>query len=271
VYIQSTSGEFVSRLLLTGFEGTDVTQLLPQVHVPVLVLHRTEDPMFAFSNAQDLAAKIPCARLRPLTRGIMSYLAAGQLDELMGIINGFIEDGAAQVAPSVGQHHGVQTLLFTDLVGHTEMMQRIGDERGRAVLREHERITRHTLRQHGGDEVKTMGDGFMAAFSSVTQATECAIHLQRAFADRNVSACERLDVRVGLNAGEPIEDEGDLFGSTVILAARIAARAEAGEILVPETVRGLLSGKNFLFSDRGQFEPKGFDEAVRLFEVRWRE
>src|SRR3970282_2111937 len=80
-----------------------------------------------------------------------------------------------------------------------------------------------------------------------------------------------LRVRVGLNAGEPIEEEGDLFGATVILASRIAAKAEGGEILVPDTVRGLCSGKGFLFADRGEFVAKGFEEAARVYEVHWRE
>jgi len=82
---------------------------------------------------------------------------------------------------------------------------------------------------------------------------------------------EPLHVRVGLNAGEPIEEDGDLFGATVILAARIAARAEGGEILVADTVRGLCSGKGFLFADRGEFVAKGFEDPVRVFEVRWRD
>jgi class 3 adenylate cyclase len=198
------------------------------------------------------------------------------------------------------------------------MMSRLGDERGRAVLREHEMITRNTLKQHGGTEVKTMGDGFMASFGSVTRAVECAVALQRAFDARNrgdegnrgvgarhseplpgsdgrddgqvegadrgdapgasplrASAPERMSVeplhiRVGLNAGEPIEEEGDLFGATVILASRIAAKAEGGEILVADTVRGLCSGKGFLFADRGEFVAKGFEEPVRVYEVRWR-
>ena len=114
-----------------------------------------------------------------------------------------------------------------------------------------------------------MGDGFMASFASVTKAMDCAIALQRAFAATR-SRAEPLHVRVGLNAGEPIEEDGDLFGATVILASRIAAKAGAGEILVPDTVRGLLSGKGFLFGDRGEFVPKGFDEGVRLWDVRWR-
>ena len=169
----------------------------------------------------------------------------------------------------------LRTVLFTDLVGHSEMMSRLGDEHGRAVLRDHERITREVLKAHGGTEVKTMGDGFMASFGSVTKAVECAIALQRAFAERNSSArpeaLEGLSVRVGLNAGEPIEEEGDLFGATVILASRIAAKAGGGEILVADTVRGLCSGKGFLFADGGEFVAKGFEEPVRVYEVRWRD
>jgi len=148
------------------------------------------------------------------------------------------------------------------------MMSRLGDERGRAVLREHETIIRNALKQNGGTELKTAGDGFMASFGSVTRAIECAIAFQRAFAERQG---EPLSVRVGLNAGEPIEEDGDLFGATVILASRIAAQAEGGEILVADTVRGLCSGKGFLFADRGEFVAKGFEEPVRVYEVRWRD
>ena len=111
-----------------------------------------------------------------------------------------------------------------------------------------------------------MGDGFMASFGSVTKAVECAIALQRAFAEREG---ELLSVRVGLNAGEPIEEDGDLFGSTVILASRIAAQAGAGEILIPEPLRHLLSGKSYVYTDRGGVALKGFEDAVRLYEVRW--
>jgi class 3 adenylate cyclase len=152
------------------------------------------------------------------------------------------------------------------------MMSRLGDDRGRAVLREHEAITRDVLKQHAGTEIKTMGDGFMASFGSVTKAVECAVALQRAFDEQNQEpGTENLNVRVGLNAGEPIEEDGDLFGATVILASRIAARAEGGEILVADTVRGLCSGKGFSFADRGEFTAKGFEEPVRIYEVRWQE
>jgi class 3 adenylate cyclase len=116
-----------------------------------------------------------------------------------------------------------------------------------------------------------MGDGFMASFGSVTSAMDCAIALQRAFTSYSQSMPEPLQVRVGLNAGEPIEEDGDLFGSTVIMASRIAAQAGAGEILIPEPLRHLLAGKSYVYTDRGEIMLKGFEDAVRLYEVRWRE
>ena len=130
---------------------------------------------------------------------------------------------------------------------------------------------REALRAHGGAEVKTMGDGFMVSFSSATRALECAIATQRAFAEHNESAEEPLRVRIGLEAGEPIAEEDDLFGTAVITAARIAAKAGGAEILTSDTVRGLVAGKGFLFADRGDTALRGFEDPVRLYEVRWRE
>ena len=254
--------------------GSDVQSLLPELRAPVLVLHPREFDDLKVEEAMRLASMLPNARL-VLLEGARLLPTGEMVGPMLAAIGEFIDDVTGQSsgarAPAVG---GLRTVLFTDLVGHTEMMQRLGDAKGRDVLREHERITRETLKAHGGAEVKTMGDGFMASFGSVTSAMECAIALQRAFAawnDGDGAKASFLYVRVGLNVGEPIEEDGDLFGSTVILASRIAAKAGAGEILVPDTVRGLLSGKNFLFSDRGEFVPKGFDDAVRLYEVRWRD
>ena len=149
------------------------------------------------------------------------------------------------------------------------MTQRLGDAKARDVLREHERIVREALGTHAGSEVKTMGDGFMASFSSATKALECAIAMQRAFAERNESAEEPIKVRVGLNAGEPIAEEDDLYGTAVNEAARITAAAQGGEILVADVVRQLTKGKDFLFADRGETSLRGFEDPVRLFELRW--
>jgi class 3 adenylate cyclase len=241
------------------WEAVDVSDLLAQVRQPALVL-RLDPYVVPARVCQRVAAKIPGAQFRQYSDPTFAQWA-----ELIRTFVGEPSSPPAQEAPAASPF---RTVLFTDLVGHTQMMSRLGDDRGREVLREHERITREVLKANGGTELKTMGDGFMASFGSVTKAVECAIALQRAFAEREG---EPLSVRVGLNAGEPIEEDGDLFGATVILASRIAAQADGGEILIPEPVRHLLSGKPFVYADRGEFVPKGFDDAVRLFEVRWQE
>ena len=146
------------------------------------------------------------------------------------------------------------------------MMSRLGDERGRDVLREHERITREVLkgqRRHRSEDHGRRLHGLVRLG-----------HQSRRVRHRPPARLRRargrtLNVRVGLNAGEPIEEDGDLFGATVILASRIAAKADGGEILVADTVRGLCSGKGFLFADRGEFVAKGFEEPVRVYEVSW--
>jgi class 3 adenylate cyclase len=247
---------------MEALAGYEVTDLLPKVRVPTLVLHRRDDTAVDVAQGRDIAAAIADATFVAL-EGRVHLPYWGDTDALLEAIDDFL--GKEQPPPATGES-AVRALLFTDLVGHTEMMSRLGDHRGRDVLREHERITREVLSAHGGTEVKTMGDGFMASFGSVAKAVECAIALQRAFAE---SAGETLSVRVGINAGEPIEEEGDLFGATVILASRIAAKAEGGEILVADTVRGLCSGKGFLFADRGDFVAKGFEEPIRVYEVSW--
>ncbi|MEO6197768.1 MAG: alpha/beta fold hydrolase [Dehalococcoidia bacterium] len=253
--------------LIEALEETDVTTLLPQVEAPTLVIRDTFSVFTMPEFTRAVAAGIPGAHV--VTIDNMPDLPGAALTFLRG-------DEPAALSSTRPEPSAFRTVLFTDLVGHTEMMTRLGDDKGRDVLREHERITREVLAANGGTEVKTMGDGFMASFGSVTKAVECAVALQRAFAEHTDIADESLHVRVGLNAGEPIEEDGpdgrkDLFGATVILASRIAAKAAGGEILVANAVRELCAGKGFLFSDRGEFTAKGFDEPVRVYDVKWRD
>ena len=274
MYRESISGEDAALLFEASVKPDwDAQEHLQRIVAPTLVIHRRGDALFPMSAGQTIASGIKNARFLPL-EGDVHYHALGDSASVLNAMLAFLAGDAPKprtrkkAAPAAS---GVTTILFTDIVGHTEMMQRLGDAKGRDVLREHERITRDLLKQHGGAEVKTMGDGFMASFGSVTSAMECAIALQRAFAQHTESMPEPLHVRVGLNAGEPIQEDGDLFGATVILASRIAAKADAGEILIPEPVRHLLSGKSYVYTDRGEHAMKGFDDAVRLYEVRWRD
>jgi class 3 adenylate cyclase len=116
-----------------------------------------------------------------------------------------------------------------------------------------------------------MGDGFMASFGSATAALACAIALQLRLAAHNKSASQPILLRVGMNAGEPIAEDDDLFGTAVIAAARIGAQAHGGEILVSDVVRQLVAGKGFTFVDRGEVHLQGLDDPMRLHEVRWEE
>jgi class 3 adenylate cyclase len=246
----------------------DISDLVPNVQAPCLVLHRKDSRLVPSSAVRAFAARLPDARLLLLSGD--SSLPYTDNEQVLKPIDEFLGTSAEPPSATAERDGAIATVLFTDLVGHTEMMSRLGDERGRDVLREHERITRDLLTANAGKEVKTMGDGFMASFTSVTKAVACAVALQKAFAERNEGADEPLHVRVGLNAGEPIEEDGDLFGATVILASRLAAKADGGEILVSDVVRGLCSGKGFLFADRGEFLAKGFEEPVRIYDVSWR-
>ena len=247
----------------------EITPLLPQVTAPTLVLHRRGDKACPFQQGRDLAARIPGARFVPL-EGDVHVISLGDTEPLISAIEHFLggQEGP-RARPKVGE--GLLTILFTDIEGSTALTQRLGDAKARELLREHERMVREALKAHGGSEVKTMGDGFMASFSSATKALECAVAVQRAFAQHNESAEEPIKVRVGLNAGEPIAEEEDLHGTAVIEAARITAAAAGGEILVANVVRELAKGKNFLFADRGETSLRGFEDPVRLYAVRWRE
>jgi len=249
----------------------DVTALLPQVRSPTLVLQRRQVAYPQVHIASGLASRIPDARLALLEgTSLAPYL--GDAEAVASAIDEFLSEGeeegaGAQPAPAGAVH----TIAFTDVEGSTGLTQRLGDAKAREVLRAHERIVREALQAHGGAEVKAMGDGFMASFASATRALECAIAMQRAFAAHNEAADAPIRVRIGLNAGEPIAEEKDLFGTAVNMAARIAAQAAGGEILVANVVRELAAGKGFLFSDRGEVDLRGFEEPVRLHEVRWAE
>jgi len=260
-----------ARALVHALRQWDVTDLLPQVRSPTLVLHRRGVVPPSVDVARQLAARIPNARLA-LLEGTSGATFLGDTEAVLDAIDEFLGEGEKPAAKAAVPAAGAfRTVLFTDVEGSTALTQRLGDARARDVLREHERIVREALRAHGGSEVKAMGDGFMASFSSATRALECAIATQRAFAAHNESAKEPIRVRIGLNAGEPIAEAEDLFGTAVNLAARIAAQAEGGEILASDVVRQLVAGKGFLFADRGDVALRGFEDPVRLFEVRWRE
>lgn len=260
----------------------DVTPLLPKITQPTLVLHRRDFPLLGIEHARKLAASIPDARLKVLEGSSLSpYI--GDTSVAMDAMTDFVGVERAGKAtrphphPSGGSHSGAasggfRVIMFTDMEGSTATTQRIGDAPAQQLVRLHNVIVGEALDAHGGTAVKHTGDGIMASFSTASGGVECAISIQRAFAQHNEkNPGEQVMVRIGINAGEPVVEGDDLFGTAVQLAARVCARAEPGDVLTTDVVRQLVAGKGFLFADHGEEELRGFEDPVRLYEVRWRE
>jgi class 3 adenylate cyclase len=167
---------------------------------------------------------------------------------------------------------GIRTVLFTDIVNSTTITQSLGDEAAMAMLGVHDAIVREALSAVGGREVKHTGDGIMASFVSAAGAVRCAIQIQRELEKHGSANPHRsLKVRVGAAAGEPVEQNNDLFGSTVQLAARLCAHAQPEQILVSNAIAELCIGKGLMFEDLGEVDLKGFGSPVRTHAAAWRQ
>ncbi len=167
---------------------------------------------------------------------------------------------------------GPVTVLFTDIAGSTAMTQTLGDAVAQQIVRAHNRVVREALTDCSGKEIKHTGDGIMASFSTTSNGVEGAIQMQKGVAKHNENNPDLpLKIKIGINAGEPISEDNDLFGSTVQMAARIVDKAKANEIFVSEIVRGICVGKQIKFKNRGPYEMKGFDDPPILYEVEWEE
>jgi class 3 adenylate cyclase len=192
------------------------------------------------------------------------------IDEMVSALEEEQPDMRAHMAPD-----GTVAILFSDIEDSTVLTERLGDERWLQLLREHNSIFREQVSRHDGYEVKSQGDGFMLAFPDPCEALECAIDVQRAFAERERNdSGEPLRVRMGLHTGEVISEEGDYFGKNVILAARIAAQALGGEILVSEELREVASrgnGDGLRFDAGRELELKGLAGRHRVYRAEWTE
>jgi class 3 adenylate cyclase len=203
-------------------------------------------------------------------QGLTGVDVTTSIDEMVSELEQERPDMRAHAAPD-----GTVAILFSDIEDSTVLTERLGDERWLQVLREHNAVFREQIARHGGYEVKSQGDGFMLAFPDPCEALECAIDVQRAFAERERDGeGEVLRVRMGLHTGEVISEEGDYFGKNVILAARIAAEASGGEILVSQELREAASSRNengngLRFDEGREVELKGLAGSHRVFRAEW--
>ena len=158
-----------------------------------------------------------------------------------------------------------RAIMFTDMVGSTEMTAQLGDAMSIELLRAHDAIIRRCLEHYRGSEVKHLGDGIMASFDDASASVACAIRIQGEFASYNKSSKTPIRVRIGIHVGEPVAEGHDLFGSAVQMAARICDIAQADAILVSREVRDACTGADLVFEPTTFETLKGFSKPVQLF------
>ena len=236
-----------------ALSAVDVRDILGSVRVPTLVLHRKGDAI-PVEFGRELAAKIPGARLVELD-GVDHYPAVGDIESITDEVEEFL----------TGQRHEhpadrvLATVLFTDIVDSTKRAAQLGDRAWRELLERHDEITRDEITHSQGRVVKHTGDGFLATFDGPTRAVRCATTLAERMPELGI------DVRSGLHTGECERRGDDIGGIAVHIGARIAALAQAQEVLVSSTVKDLVNGSGIAFTDRGTHVLKGVPGQWKLF------
>ena len=233
----------------------DVRHVVPSINVPSLIVHAVDDQICTVENARFLARTIPGARYVELSGG--DHVPWFDPDAVIAEIREFLTGKREAGTPD----RALVTVLFTDLVGSTKQAAELGDRRWRDLVEQHHAAVRKELLRFDGREVDTAGDGFFATFDGPARGIRCAQAI--------VTAVRPLDleVRAGLHTGEVELADGKVAGIAVNIGARVAAQADAGEVLVSGTVRDLVAGSGLEFEDRGATPLKGIPGEWRLFAV----
>jgi len=232
----------------------DIREVLPTIHVPALVLHRSNDLETKVDEGRWIAGRISGAKFVELP-GMDHLPWVGDQDSVLDEIEEFLTG----VRPAPERDRVLATVLFTDIVGSTESAARLGDRHWRDLLEQHHEAVRRELARWRGREVDSAGDGFLATFDGPARAIRCGLAI--ATDARSVG----LDVRAGVHTGE-CELLGDkVAGIAVHTGARVAAMAEGGEVLVSQTVKDLVAGSGIELLERGEHEFKGVPGRWRVY------
>lgn len=242
-----------ARNLILMNSHIDVRDVLPAVHVRTLVLHRIHDPDAPVEGARYVAEHIPGARFVELP-GVDHFVAMDP-DQILDEVEEFIT--GARPVPQV--HRVLGSILFSDIVGSTELARKLGDREWSDLLAQHDRAFHQMLGSFGGELVDTAGDGVLALFDGPARA------IRGGLAVRDHLATLGLEVRVGIHTGEIERQGGTVRGIAVHLAARVAEIAQAGEVLVTSTTKDLVEGSGITFAEHGEWSFKGFDTARRVY------
>lgn len=255
-FLRSGTSPAAAEALTRANMEIDVRAVLPTIRVPTLILHATGDRSCPVAFSRYMAERIPGARLVEIdSDDHLPWLEGG--DEMLAAIEEFL----------TGSHHEAAadrvlgTIMFTDIVGSTEILAESGDAAWQRMRAAHDEVVRANLAAFGGREMNTTGDGFLALFDGPARAVRCARNICAA------TARQGLAVRVGLHTGECAVAGSEVSGLAVHIAARIADLAPAGGVLVSRTVRDLVAGSGLVFEDAGIHRLRGVPEAWALYHA----
>jgi len=247
-----------ARALTHGYNIIDVRPALGLVHAPTLILHRSDDRMVSVALARELHDGIPGSRLVEFP-GSDHLLPTTNWSRIVDELEEFVT-GRPAVAEA---DRFLATVLFTDIVDSTRHLSALGDDEWQHVLAAHDRLAHREIERHGGRVVHGTGDGVLAVFDGPSRAIRAALAISSQVGTLGIQ------VRAGLHTGEIVErPDGDLAGLAVHLAARVAGRAAADEVMVSSTTAALVVGSSLAFDEAGWHDLKGIDGATQLFRVR---
>jgi class 3 adenylate cyclase len=255
-YTRGIASPTAVKAYLHAMLEADARPILSSIHVPTLVVHRTNYPLFRIEHGRYLAEEIEGARLVELP-GADGALAWENADLLVDEIEEFLTGVRRRVAPD----RALATILFTDIMGSTERAGELRDERWLRLLDVHDKTARRVVGGFGGQLIKTTGDGILATFDGPGRGIRAAALLREELDRAGIS------IRAGLHTGEIELRYGDVGGIAVHIGARVMAAAAADEILVSRTVRDLIAGSELRLEDRGPHQLKGVEGAWQLFAV----
>ncbi len=256
LFERASASPGMARAMVESVMSTDVRAALPLITQPTLVLHRTGDRIIPVEAGRLLADRLPDARFEELPGDDHAFWF-GDFDPIVDEIEQFLT-GERRRAES---ERALATVMFTDIVGSTELAARLGDREWRRLLERHDEISRAEIEAAGGRVVKQTGDGLLATFDGPARAVRCTARLVEQLHE------EGIDIRAGVHTGECEIRGDDLGGLAVHIGARVSAQARRGEVLVSSTVRDLVVGSELRFSPRGEHDLKGVPGSWTLYAL----
>ncbi len=256
VFERASASPGMARALVESVREADVSSVLPTLEIPCLILNRDQDPFAPARWGEEMAALIPDARI-VVTEGTEHLPWFGDYAGIARAVAEFC--GAHDIAPPPRRR--LATIMFTDIVDSTVRAVQMGDEAWSNLLEQHNVVMKDAIEEWKGEEVKTLGDGVLALFDSSARAVECGYDAMNRLEDLSLS------IRAGVHTGDVEIIGDDVAGQSVHMAARIAALAGPGEVLVSSSVRDLAAGSSIGFADKGKHELKGFPGSWQLYSA----